>query len=262
MKLDLVSDLHLEFFHHRFTDEAFRDYWTRVMDAQSADVLLMAGDLSADLGRESWHAEWLFTEAARRWQKVIAVLGNHDYWSEVRPYSDMKRAAAARHPQVTFLENEWLDLGDARLFGATWWSRIAPADELFMEGYMKDYEKTIAPEGERFGAALTTALHEKSRAALLAGLEESDRPVVVLTHHAPSFESCPRAFDRSNTGFCSADDDLMLDHSQIRLWCHGHLHNPSDYVRGDARVLCRPHGYVDWERKRGEAYSPASAEVA
>jgi len=261
MKLDLMSDLHLEFFH-RFDEVEFRRYWIRVMASQTADVLLLAGDLSVDLGREEPRVEWLFAEMARRWPIVSAVLGNHDYWSQSRPYTAMKAAAAARYPMVTFLENEWLDLGDARLFGATWWTRIAPADELFLEDYMKDYEKTIAPEGECFGAATTSALHEASRAALRCGLQESDRPVVVLTHHAPSFESSPRPVERSSAGFCSADEDLMLDFPQIRLWCHGHLHSPSDYVRNGTRVRCRPHGYVDWERKRGEAYSPAAIEVA
>ncbi len=260
MKLDLMSDIHLEFFH-RFDEGAFRRYWTKVMDAQTADVLLLAGDLSSDLGREEPRAEWLFTEMARRWQVVASVLGNHDYWSRSCPYAAVKAAAAARYPMVVFLENEWLDFGDVRLFGATWWTRIAPSDEFFLEGFMKDYEKTIAPEGERFGAATTSALHEKSRAALRSGLQENGRPTVVLTHHAPSFESSPRPAERSSTGFCSADDDLMLDFPQIRLWCHGHLHSPSDYARNETRVCCRPHGYVDWERKRGEAYSPASIEL-
>ena len=87
------------------------------------------------------------------------------------------------------------------------------------------------------------------------------KPVVVLTHHAPSFSSSRWPDAQSALGFCSADDDLMLDYATLRLWVHGHVHNPADYNRGAARVLCRPHGYIDYERSRAERFHLVSAEV-
>jgi hypothetical protein len=39
----------------------------------------------------------------------------------------------------------------------------------------------------------------------------------------------------------------MVD--QVDVWCHGHMHNSSDYTVGDGRVLCNPRGYLDDENE-------------
>ena len=33
-----------------------------------------------------------------------------------------------------------------------------------------------------------------------------------------------------------------------KLWIHGHMHNRSDYMIGDTRIVCNPRGYAghDW----------------
>jgi hypothetical protein len=70
---------------------------------------------------------------------------------------------------------------------------------------------------------------------------------VVVTHHAPSFQSIAPEYagePELNGGYASDLTELMLDHPQIAYWCHGHMHAPFDYAVGDyARVLCNPRGY-------------------
>lgn len=261
MRFDIFSDAHLEFFH-RYTDEAFQAYWKAVFADQTADVLLLAGDTSPDIGRPSARTAWFFREAVKRWSRVFCVLGNHDYWGNVVPYTEVKMRAAALYPEVTFLENETADLGEAVLFGATWWTKVPEAEQFYIQRYMRDYSHTPSPEGAPvFSPAVTSRLHEESRAALQNVLKHMAKPVVVLTHHAPSFSSSRWPDARSALGFCSADDDLMLDYANLRFWVHGHVHNPADYNRGATRVLCRPHGYIDYERSRAERFHPAAVNV-
>jgi len=38
-----------------------------------------------------------------------------------------------------------------------------------------------------------------------------------------------------------------MDRPQIKLWTHGHMHNASDYMIGETRVVCNPRGYVGYE---------------
>ncbi len=261
MRADVLSDVHLEFFH-RYTDEAFRAYWQRVFAAKTADILFIAGDISSDLGAANDRAAWFFEAARRHWTRVFCVLGNHDYWSHTVPYTETKLAAASLYPEVTFLENETADLGDVQLFGATWWTKVPETEQFFIRQYMQDYAHTPSPEmGPVFSPAVTTLRHEASRAALRKVLEKSQKPVVVMTHHAPSFKSSLWPDARSSLGFCSSDEDLILDFPQLRLWVHGHVHNPSNYVMGAAQIVCRPHGYIDHERSRVEAFRPASVTV-
>jgi hypothetical protein len=35
-----------------------------------------------------------------------------------------------------------------------------------------------------------------------------------------------------------------MDHPQIKLWTHGHTHDPFDYMVGKTRVVCNPRGYA------------------
>jgi hypothetical protein len=69
---------------------------------------------------------------------------------------------------------------------------------------------------------------------------------VVITHHAPSFRSVPEQFKNdiiTNGAYASTLDELILDHENIVMWCHGHMHNTSYYFIGNILVLCNPRGY-------------------
>ena len=46
-----------------------------------------------------------------------------------------------------------------------------------------------------------------------------------------------------NGGYASELSDYILDHPQIKVWCHGHIHYAFDYMIGDTRIVCNPYGY-------------------
>ena len=75
---------------------------------------------------------------------------------------------------------------------------------------------------------------------------------MVVTHFAPSLRSADPRYGLvpGTAGFCNALDALL---PHARLWLHGHLHAPSDYlaegVRADGtpwqcRVVANPLGYA------------------
>jgi hypothetical protein len=67
---------------------------------------------------------------------------------------------------------------------------------------------------------------------------------VIVTHHVPSRESIPPAFDGdpSNPAFAS-DPSRFIVESEARLWVHSHIHYSCDYTLGKTRVLANPRGY-------------------
>jgi hypothetical protein len=50
-----------------------------------------------------------------------------------------------------------------------------------------------------------------------------------------------------NGAYSSDLSEFMLDHPQIKVWTHGHTHDPFDYMVGGCRVVCNPRGYINYE---------------
>lgn len=71
--------------------------------------------------------------------------------------------------------------------------------------------------------------------------------VVVVTHHAPTPYSVAPQYknDPLSAAFASDLRWLLDEYPEIRLWVHGHVHNPCDYVYKECRVVCEPFGYYN-----------------
>ena len=85
--------------------------------------------------------------------------------------------------------------------------------------------------------------------------QDKSKSYVSVTHHAPTKLSIDNIYKHDtlmNGGFYSDLSDFILDRPQIKLWTHGHMHNVSDYMMGDTRVVCNPRGYVKYEQRAKE----------
>lgn len=84
---------------------------------------------------------------------------------------------------------------------------------------------------------------------------DSNGKFVVVGHHSPSRQSThPRymADELVNGGYSSRLDFMIEDMPQIKLWTHGHTHEPFDYNIGLTRIVCNPRGYIGHERRADE----------
>ena len=83
-------------------------------------------------------------------------------------------------------------------------------------------------------------------------LGDSPKKFVVVGHHTPStFSIHPkyRGHTLMNGAYSSDLSELMLDRPCIKLWVHGHTHDPFDYTIGETRVVCNPRGYIGHEEQ-------------
>lgn len=83
-------------------------------------------------------------------------------------------------------------------------------------------------------------------------LGENTQKYVVVGHHAPSKASTHPRYKEDvlmNGAYSSDLSELMLDRPCIKLWVHGHTHDPFDYMIGSTRVVCNPRGYFGYEEQ-------------
>lgn len=75
--------------------------------------------------------------------------------------------------------------------------------------------------------------------------EYRNRPIIIVTHHAPTPYAISPEYAGSmlNPAFASNLNEFIISNPQIRLWCFGHVHNKCDMILGGTRLVCNPFGY-------------------
>lgn len=231
MRIRYLSDLHL-----------WPDFEATMRPPRPAlgDVFVVAGDLAAD---PALAVDWLIRVRA----PVVYVLGNHEFYGRdfdgaITEY----RVALAGLPHVRLLEREEVEIDGVRFLGATLWTDFHgdPVAALRAETGLNDFQY-IRFRDQALRAPVVSERHHETRAWLSQALSVGDpERTVVVTHHAPSFQSAhPRwQGDPLTPAFC-ADLDSLIAERQPAIWLHGHLHESAEYAIGTTLVRCNPFGY-------------------
>lgn len=233
MKIQIASDLHLE-----FLEKPFPGY--RVIEPADADVLVIAGDIHRTTEAIAAFADWPVP--------VIYVHGNHEAYFERYSRLPGNMRTASAHTRVHYLEQDQYVLNGVRFLGCCLWTDYCfgsgdPAAAMMeAESKLKDHGAILADHG-LFTAQHALALHQEARAWLTLKLNEAfDGPTVVVTHHAPHPASVHPRFAGSimNAAFVSDLTPLM---GKADLWIHGHVHDSFDYEVAGTRIVANPRGY-------------------
>lgn len=230
MKLQIVSDLHLEF-----------DGPGSMFDMPvTGDVLILAGDIGVAC-KPSYL--YLLEEWADRYTAVIYIAGNHEYYnSDVNKVDTQLYNWALTVPNMYVLQNDFIDVNGVTFIGSTLWSDLSnPLAAIHANSDMNDF-KLIRKLTRKFKAENATDLHRNSVKYIQDALNKIEGPKVVVTHHAPTFRSIhPRyAGDLLNAAYATDLENLVV---KADLWVHGHMHHSIDEKIENCRVLCNPRGY-------------------
>jgi predicted phosphodiesterase len=273
MRVNVISDLHID-----FAD----------LTLPGGDVLILSGDIfeAKSFKKENYNSEmvlfeheqadkrpdrfyrFILEECSAKYRKVIMVMGNHEHYrfQIQKTYEHIKSQLP---DNVYLLEKESLELDGVLFLGATLWTDMNRQDALtlyHMQGAMNDYRQITMFNEEkhayhRLQPEYTVQEHLKTLEYFTTALAENRAreggalPVVVVTHHSPSKLSIKPKYEKDvlmNGAYSSDLSEFILDHPEIRVWTHGHTHDPFDYMVGDTRIICNPRGYKYYEPRADE----------
>jgi predicted phosphodiesterase len=233
MKIRYLSDLHLEF--GPLEEETNSD----------ADLYILAGDITVKA-----RVDWINVLAKRVPNaEIIYVFGNHEFYhwnfdSVIRHTNEN-----ITEKNIHVLNNEAITINGIKIYGGTMWTDFNNSDPLAIENAritMNDFRVIRTETYGRFTPAIW--LRENSKFEL--GLEKNYDADIIISHHAPSELSVPEKFkgDILNYAYhANYGNRLAFGAYHPKFWFHGHMHNSSDYVIGETRVLANPRGYVGHE---------------
>ena len=239
LKIQVASDLHLE----------FND--VTINNTSNAHVLVLAGDIFVASNIQK-HKKF-FQDISSKFKHIIMIAGNHEFYGgDWENTLKIIRQELHQYRNIHFLENDYVRIEDVIFIGATLWTDMNHNDALTLmttRDMMSDFH-VIFDESEnhkKLHPQKTVKRHEYSLSYFKEILnQQKDNKCVVVSHHCPTHLSIGERFKNStlmNGAFASDLSEFILDSPQIKLWIHGHVHSPSDYMMGDTRVLCNPRGY-------------------
>jgi len=242
MKIHLVSDIHTEFAPYPFKQP------------EGTDVVIAAGDIA--VGDK---APKLLREAFGDTVPIIYVAGNHEYYRQGMQETKAAISEQAEIYNVDYLENTVREINGVVFVGGTLWT-----DYCLWGIGEQEYCKRVAKDGmndfrlinyknnpcERFTPTHAEQEHKETLDIIKLQLQiakDHNQKCVVVTHMAPSPLSINPIYSNAkdkwlNASYASDLEKLILEY-QPCLWVHGHMHDNSDYLIDQTRVVCNPRGY-------------------
>lgn len=233
MKIQIVSDLHLEFLSHDQVIEVA----DKVSNDSPAETLILAGDICS-FASHSIQSLYNFLDIVQeRYESIIYVLGNHEYYgcsySEVHDL--VVRAMNYYRSNLYILNNTSKTIRDVTFYGSTLWFE-ENVDTSMFRNYLNDYRciQDFTPD-------------EWSRKAIqfIKNIPDNESKKVLITHHVPHsrFISYKYVGNEMNCFYLN-EVGKFLD--KFDLVTFGHSHESVDYQFSDrTKAISNPRGYVD-----------------
>lgn len=256
MKFQLVSDLHLDVnINHPFS-------------LPSSDIFtVIAGDVSAYMNDT---VKWINSNV----KNGVFIEGNHIGYNNkkhsIQYWETQLEKAFPIDSNVSYLRNNFKIVDDVVFVGGILFTdyKLDGESNVYINKqramlYLNDFKynkynvltDNPTAENDKYPnvKAITPSDYQKmfyETLGVIRGVCEkyTDKKIVVITHHAPSHLSIDPIFetDKANASYASHLEEFILDHPNIKCWCHGHIHTSSDYMIGDCRVVCNPRGYEEY----------------
>jgi hypothetical protein len=215
------------------------------------EVLFLAGDIHT----KNRHVEIL--RQVPPFVKIYFVAGNHEYYGQ-----DFLRTKEfftnlhTEYPNFTFLDNEYVTVGDIEIFGGTMfteWKLKSASEAGFAQHAAKDCIADFY-HIKKDGKPWTTIDHQEEHQKFLLRFKPwlkatEGKKRIVVTHFMPTEQCCNIRFAGNilNPYFA---ENMERFFGLVDFWLCGHGHDTIDLVINDTRIVMNPKGY-DKENQYG-----------
>ncbi|CAG8961388.1 hypothetical protein HYFRA_00013336 [Hymenoscyphus fraxineus] len=245
-QIQIISDLHLE------TPKSYNVFEI----TPSAPYLALIGDIGNAKDPEFFD---FITKQLPLFKIVFLLLGNHEpyhsSWTAVKNrIRDFEKKVKESPTSETlgsfvFMDQTRFDLSDdTTIFGCTLYSNITPEQSEHVSFGLNDFYHIEDWTVEDHCKAHTSDLRWLNDQVNLISQNESNRKIIVLTHHSPTIS--PRSSDpahsgsRISSGFMSdLSNETCWTSRNVKVWVFGHTHYNCDYVDDGKRVVANQRGY-------------------
>jgi len=244
MKIQVASDLHLEFLTNRYPNE------TIIKPHPQAELLILAGDI-----HNSCKAFPLFIN----WPTpIVYIAGNHEYYKSNYHTNQENMRYISDKLGINYLEMDQAVFNDIRILGCTLWTDFCCFGKRYQSQcmlgaykHMNDYRLiryNKNPE-DSFSPEISLSIHKKSRAWLENELAKPfDGKTIVVSHHGCHPQSIDDRYKRNviTPAFISNLTDVMTIGNGVDAWIHGHTHHSFNYLVPGTKtaVIANPAGYI------------------
>jgi predicted phosphohydrolase len=262
MKVKVISDVHVEFYNDpEILCKKLDKLYPRV---SKDEILVIAGDMGvagSSIGSKKLNIskglnpeyKYLLRYFAKRWNTVILVAGNHEFYDRC-PGESLQDICNMIEEYcielgIFFLNRDIIETDGYIFVGTTLWSEATP------ESYenMNDKQQAIVSYEELIKT------HKEDVKWLDATLNKikkvEGKEVIVITHHLPLKELMHEKYQAeeyliTNPSYASDLTKLVKKHSPlINYWFYGHVHENSDKTLHDVNFVGNPLGYPEEEKK-------------
>lgn len=227
MKIQLISDLHLEYQAAPYT---YISEKVTLTNHNSDTVLVAAGDINSHSKGKDFLME---IKSKYGYKDIIYTFGNHEhYYADITEY-----ITSDGHLTVeTIIEG-------VRFLSLPLYSNFTPPSD---RCGINDFNLT-----EFKGRKWTPKDHSEAFHEGVISLKEKlntpfEGKTVVVTHFLPSFKSVdPQFFGDPLNDYFANNLDSLIKEFQPEYWLHGHTHANCNYFIDKTNVVCNPAGYYN-----------------
>ncbi len=227
MKIQLLSDLHIEFWKQKF----------RITNPHNANVLVLAGDIAVGVDKVAG----VLITCSKEFPHVVYLPGNHEFYGHtLESFEFLKSLVPAN---VYILNPGCIKLDDVTFIGAPLWTNFRarhPSAMKAAKDMISDFRLI-----KDFSPAVAAALFDEHFQFIKCMYENTPGKKVIVTHFLPATECIsPRFQGEGLLNYYFANDlGEWIKELKNTTWMFGHTHDSMDFLLGETRVLCNPYGY-------------------
>jgi Icc-related predicted phosphoesterase len=230
MKIQIVSDLHLEFLNFEQTVRLA----SRLSITSTAEILILAGDICS--WRDMINLYTFLDILVDRYQEIIYVLDNHEYYgcSPQEVKSRKTNLEKYCYSNVSVLENESSSIEDITFYGTTLWFE-ENVDTSMNRYYMNDYRciQDFNPDA-----------WSRKAIQFIKNISDDESKKVLITHHIPHSRFISEKYV-GNEMNCFYLNEIGKYLNKFDLVTFEHSHESVDYQFSDrCRAISNPRGYL------------------